>query len=180
MELSQTNFDVDLDLYDQLIPWLNRVPSALYLSCIPSWMRGQVEQSSFNDASHTRKDEVVCDIHPSSTALESHTLKEEFEYETTNKRTYDFKFNRNNNIIPIQDIQPPPTAIERQQGYCQRPFCQTGQNRYICTICGKHFSYIGHFRIHKKIHTGIGLHCCRFCQKIFACKRNWKVWVFLT
>ena len=177
MELSKTNFDIDLDLYDKLIPWLNRVPSALHLSCTPSWMRGgaprpgallsapsalhpscvpswltgQVEQSHFNDESHSLKEESVC--------------------ETTNKRTYDFKFTKKNNIILIQDIQPPPTDLEIQQGYCQRPFCQTGQNRYICTICGKHFSYIGNFRIHQKNHTGIGLNCCQFCQKTFASRR---------
>ena len=171
MELSETNFDIDLDLHDKLIPWLNRVPSALHLSCIPipGLIKDQVEQSSFNDSSHTIKEEFVCEI-----CQKAFTSK---CYLTTHKRTHEFAFTRTNNIIPIQDIHPPPTDLERQQGHCQRPFCQTGQNRYICTICGKHFSSMRMIKDHQKIHTGIGLHCCRFCQKSFTNMKNWKVWI---
>ena len=167
MELSETNFDIDLDLHDKLIPWLNRVPSALHLSCIPGLARGQVEQSSFNDSSHTIKEEFVCDI--CQKAFTSICIL------TNHKRSHEFAFTRTNNIIPIQDIHPPPTDLERQQGHCQRPFCQTGQNRYICTICGKHFSSMRMIKDHQKIHTGIGLHFCRFCQKSFTNLQNWKV-----
>ena len=164
MELSQTNFDVDLDLHDKLIPWLNRVPSALHLSCIPSWMRGHVEQSSFNDSSHTIKEEFVCEI-----CQKAFTRK---CYLINHKRSHQFTFK---NSIPIQDIHPPPTALESQKGHCRRPLCQTGQNRYICTTCGKHFSSMRMIKIHQKIHTGIGLYCCRFCQKSFTFLHRWKV-----
>ena len=50
MDLSKTNFDINLDLHDELIPWLSRVPSALHH--VPSWMQGQAEQSSFINSIH--------------------------------------------------------------------------------------------------------------------------------
>ena len=161
MELSETNFDIDLDLCDKLIPWLNPEywSTALREAALRSGAPGPaVEQSNFNNTSHP--------------------LKEEFMCETTNKITNHFKFTRSNNIISIQDILPPPTALEIQQGCCQRPFGQSGENRYICTICGKHFSFMFSFRNHQKIHTGIGLHFCLFCPKTFPSRRKWKVWVF--
>ena len=234
MELSQTNFDIDLDEYDTEIPWLNRIPSALYLSCVPSpnaisnsvqaallqnsstnkasvdlcersdvmpdvnypnirWndtfakpkskpktksvqaVKCKVEQSSFNDSSHPLHElcnkPFVCERCQKSFTKKCFLIN--------HKRTHDtIKFNgftKSNNIIPVQDILPPPSTLESQHGYCRRPFCETGQNRYICTICGKHFSRMRMINDHQKIHTGIGLHCCQFCPRSFTRYRCWKV-----
>ena len=190
MELSKTNFDIDLDLYDKLIPCLNPeywstalrgaalrsgasssancVPSTLRSSCLPSWMTGQVEESNFNDSSHPLKEEFVCEI-----CQKAFTRK---CYLNNHKRTHDahhtITFTNSNNIIPIQDILPPPTDQERQQGHCQRPFYQTGNNRYICTVCGKHFSVMKNVRIHQNIHTGEKPYKCPTCPKDFANDRT--------
>ena len=167
MELSKTNFDIDLDLYDKLIPWLNPEywSTALCEAALRSGAPGPgVEQSSFNDSSHTIKEEFVCEI-----CQKAFTRK---CYLTNHKRSHQFTFI---NSISIQDIHPPPTDLENQEGYCRRPLCQTGQNRYICTICGKHFPSMKRIRCHQKIHTGIGLYRCRFCQRSFAYMHSWKV-----
>ena len=221
MELSKTNFDIDLDQYDSEIPWLNRIPSALYLSCTPSpnafsknvqnsrtnkafvdlcersnvmpdvnypdirrkWMTGQVEQSSFNDPRHPLNEicdkPFVCEICQKAFRMKCHLSKhKKAHYKITiakPKSKPQTKFHRSNNIIPIKDILPPPTILESQHGYCRRPFCETGKQRYICTICGKHFSQLRRIKDHLKIHTGIGLHCCQFCSRSFTRKDSWEV-----
>lgn len=83
--------------------------------------------------------------------------------------------NNSNNIIPKNDINPPPTAVERKQGYCLRPFRETGQQRYICTVCGKHYTTMYNMRQHRNIHTGSGLHSCRYCGRSFTHKHVWEV-----
>ena len=83
--------------------------------------------------------------------------------------------NNSNNIIPKEEIVPAPTAIERKQGYCLRPFRETGQQRYICTVCGKHYTTMYNMRQHRNIHTGSGLHCCRYCGRSFTHKHVWEV-----
>ena len=218
MELSKTDFDIDLDSYDTEIPWLKSISSALYLSCVPSpndisksvqsdhiqkstgnkdsidhcerndvktsirwnWMTGQFEQFSFNDSSHPLNE--LCDK-PFVCQICQRTFTRMCNL-TSHKRTHiakpkskpKTKFHKFNNIIPIEDIVPPPTALERQQGHCRRLFCQTETgHRYICTACGKHFSLMNYLRTHKKIHTGIGLHWCQFCQKSFTLKHALEV-----
>merc|ERR1712012_1481048 len=54
--------------------------------------------------------------------------------------------NNSNNIIPKEEIVPAPTNIERKQGYCLRPFRETGQQRYICAVCGKHYTTMYNMR----------------------------------
>ena len=83
--------------------------------------------------------------------------------------------NNSNNIIPKEEIVPPPTTIEKKQGYCLRPFRETGQQRYICTVCGKHYTTMYNMRQHRNIHTGSGLHCCRYCGRSFTHKHVWEV-----
>ena len=83
--------------------------------------------------------------------------------------------NNSNNIIPKGDINPPPTSAERRQGYCLRPFRDTGQQRYICTVCGKHYTTMYNMRQHRNIHTGSGLHSCRYCGRSFTHKHVWEV-----
>ena len=86
--------------------------------------------------------------------------------------------NNSNNIIPKEEIVPPPTNIERKQGYCLRPFRETGQQRYICTVCGKHYTTMYNMRQHRNIHTGSGLHSCRYCGRSFTHKHVWEVRVY--
>ena len=83
--------------------------------------------------------------------------------------------NNSNNIIPKSDIEPPPTSAERRQGYCLRPFRDSGQQRYICTVCGKHYTTMYNMRQHRNIHTGSGLHSCRYCGRSFTHKHVWEV-----
>lgn len=83
--------------------------------------------------------------------------------------------NNSNNIICKNEIEPPPTAMEKRQGYCLRPFRETGQQRYICTVCGKHYTTMYNMRQHRNIHTGSGLHCCRYCGRSFTHKHVWEV-----
>ena len=140
MELSKTDFDIDLDQYDTEIPWLNRIPSAPYLSCVPSpnpiFKSVQADvQSTSNDSSHPLD-----------------KLRDICNNLTTHNRTHTIAKTKSN-IIPIQEIHP--TAFEIQQGYCQRQFGQTGKQRYICTICGKHYSLMDYLRIHQKVHTSL-------------------------
>ena len=87
--------------------------------------------------------------------------------------------NNSNNIIPKEEIVPPPTNIERKQGYCLRPFRETGQQRYICTVCGKHYTTMYNMRQHRNIHTGSGLHSCRYCGRSFTHKHVWEVRTYL-
>ena len=83
--------------------------------------------------------------------------------------------NNSNNIISKNDISPSPTTIEKKQGYCLRPFNETGQQRYICTVCGKHYTTMYNMRQHRNIHTGSGLHSCRYCGRSFTHKHVWEV-----
>ena len=83
--------------------------------------------------------------------------------------------NNSNNIISKHDIHPPPTSAERRQGYCLRPFRDTGQQRYICCVCGKHYTTMYNMRQHRNIHTGSGLHSCRYCGRSFTHKHVWEV-----
>jgi hypothetical protein len=82
--------------------------------------------------------------------------------------------NNSNNVIDKKDITPPPTASEVAQGYCLRPF-KNGQQRYICIVCGKHYTTTYNMRQHRNIHTGRGLHCCRYCGRDFTHKHVWEV-----
>ena len=50
-----------------------------------------------------------------------------------------------------------------------------GQQRFICTICGKHYTTTYNMRQHKNIHTGAGLHTCRYCGRDFTHKHVWEV-----
>ena len=86
--------------------------------------------------------------------------------------------NNSNNIISKTEIEPAPTAIERRQGYCLRPFKDTGQQRYICVVCGKHYTTMYNMRQHRNIHTGSGLHSCRYCGRSFTHKHVWEVSLF--
>ena len=83
--------------------------------------------------------------------------------------------NNSNNIISKTEIEPAPTAVERRQGYCLRPFKETGQQRYICVVCGKHYTTMYNMRQHRNIHTGSGLHSCRYCGRSFTHKHVWEV-----
>lgn len=82
--------------------------------------------------------------------------------------------NNSNNIMDKAEIHPPPTTVERKQGYCLRPFRNTGQQRYICTVCGKHYTTMYNMRQHRNIHTGAGLHTCRYCGRDFTHKHVWE------
>ena len=50
-----------------------------------------------------------------------------------------------------------------------------GQQRFICTICGKHYTTTYNMRQHKNIHSGAGLHTCRYCGRDFTHKHVWEV-----
>ena len=176
MELSKTSFDIDLDKHDNEIPWLK------INSCVPSsnaifkkgqsdgiqncpsfrwnWMTGEVEQSNFNDPSHPL--DKLLDI--CNKALRRLEEKSEEKYacevcQRTFARYRDLTNHQKTHTvqkpIPMQEIHP--NAHEIQQGYCLRTFFQTGKQRYICTTCGKHFSFMGHLRMHQRIHTSVGL-----------------------
>merc|ERR1712062_203700 len=47
--------------------------------------------------------------------------------------------NNSNNVINKYAINPPPSEAENRQGFCLRQF-KGGQQRFICTICGKHYT----------------------------------------
>ena len=84
-------------------------------------------------------------------------------------------FSTHQKVLFQSDIHPPPTSAERRQGYCLRPFRDTGQQRYICTVCGKHYTTMYNMRQHRNIHTGSGLHSCRYCGRSFTHKHVWEV-----
>ena len=198
MELSKTHFDIDLDSYDTEIPWLKsvQIPNAISKS-----VQAVVTQNSteINDVQEQVEGSSIIEVLSHSldklsdicNKLEEHKIISKGEkgenprriftenlHLRNHKRTLTHpkpKFHKYNNIISIEEIIPPPSALERKQGHCLRPFRQTGQNRYICTHCGKHFLSKSILRIHQKIHTGIGMQFCRFCQKSFTRKNSWEV-----
>ena len=55
------------------------------------------------------------------------------------------------------------------------PVTDTGQQRYICVVCGKHYTTMYNMRQHRNIHTGSGLHSCRYCGRSFTHKHVWEV-----
>ena len=194
MELSNTNFDIDLDSYDTEIPWLKsvQIPNAISKS-----VQAVVTQNSteINDVQEQVEGSSIIEVLSHSldklsdicNKLEEHKIISKGEKgpnpqilkrkkQPKPAQTSPNKFHKYNNIIPIEEIIPPPSALERKQGHCLRPFRQTGQNRYICTNCGKHFLSKSILRIHQKIHTGIGMQFCRFCQKSFTRKNSWEVY----
>lgn len=81
--------------------------------------------------------------------------------------------NNSNNVINKYAINPPPSEAENRQGFCLRQF-KGGQQRFICTICGKHYTTTYNMRQHKNIHTGAGLHTCRYCGRDFTHKHVWE------
>ena len=82
--------------------------------------------------------------------------------------------NNSNNVISKTDIEPAPSGPEQKQGFCQRRL-SNGQSRLICIDCGKHYTTMYNMRQHRNIHTGHGLHTCRFCGKSFTHKHIWEV-----
>ena len=82
--------------------------------------------------------------------------------------------NNSNNVIELESIQPPPSEEERKKGFCHRKM-PNGQNRLICIVCGKHYTTMYNMRQHRNIHTGKGLHTCRFCGRSFTHKHIWEV-----
>ncbi|CAB4067214.1 KRAB [Lepeophtheirus salmonis] len=81
--------------------------------------------------------------------------------------------NNSNNVINKSAIQPPPTEEEKNVGYCLRQL-ENGQTRFICVRCGKHYTTNYNMRQHINIHTGKGLHTCRFCKRSFTHKHVWE------
>lgn len=51
---------------------------------------------------------------------------------------------------------------------------QSGESRYLCTICGKGFFYKSHLRKHTGIHLGIKPYTCSVCGKGFNQNSNMK------
>ena len=82
--------------------------------------------------------------------------------------------NNSNNVIGRHQIQPPPTDEEKKQGYCIRQFANC-QQRFICTVCGKHYTTTYNMRQHQNVHSGSGLHTCRYCGRDFTHKHVWEV-----
>ena len=82
--------------------------------------------------------------------------------------------NNSNNVINKHQINPPPTEDEFKQGYCIRQFANS-QQRFICTVCGKHYTTTYNMRQHKNVHLGSGLHTCRYCGRDFTHKHVWEV-----
>ena len=82
--------------------------------------------------------------------------------------------NNSNNVISKTSIHPPPTVEELKQGYCVRKF-NNSQQRFICTVCGKHYTTTYNMRQHQNIHSGSGLHTCRYCGRDFTHKHVWEV-----
>ena len=77
-------------------------------------------------------------------------------------------------MIGRHQVQPPPTDEEKKQGYCIRQFANC-QQRFICTICGKHYTTTYNMRQHQNVHSGSGLHTCRYCRRDFTHKHVWEV-----
>lgn len=138
-----------------------------------NWMTGEVEQSNFDESSHPldelldlcnkspigkkgKENQHACEICQSTFARSCDLANHKRTHEPKSK----LKFNKYNNVLPMQEIHP--TAHEIQQGYCIRTLCQSAKQRYVCTICGKHFSFLKNLRSHQKIHTSIGL--SNFCH----------------
>ncbi len=81
--------------------------------------------------------------------------------------------NNSKNVMNKDLLEPPPTASEKKQGFCQRKV--RGQSRYVCTVCGKHYTTMYNMRQHRNVHIGSNLHTCRFCGKEFTHKHVWEV-----
>ncbi|QQP38448.1 Zinc finger protein 62 -like protein, partial [Caligus rogercresseyi] len=77
--------------------------------------------------------------------------------------------NNSNNVINTSAINPPPNEEERTSGFCLRQL-PSGQTRFICVRCGKHYTTNYNMRQHINIHTGKGLHACRYCKRSFTHK----------
>ena len=78
--------------------------------------------------------------------------------------------NNSINTIPKEEIVPPPTEIEKKKRYCLRPVRETGEHRFICTVCGKHYTTMYNIRKHRNVHTGSGLYPCGYCGRRFTHK----------
>ena len=82
--------------------------------------------------------------------------------------------NNSCNVINKNEMDPPPTEEELDRGYCHRTLTN-GKIRLVCTTCGKHYTTMYNMRQHRNIHTGSGLHTCRYCGKDFTHKHIWEV-----
>merc|ERR1719471_1931789 len=59
--------------------------------------------------------------------------------ETENGREY-IPDTNSNNILALDAIYPPADKSEMKKGFMLRPVGPGGQQRYICTECGKHYT----------------------------------------
>jgi DNA-directed RNA polymerase subunit RPC12/RpoP len=82
--------------------------------------------------------------------------------------------NNSNNVVNKEEIVPPPEEEEKKVGFCQRTISD-GRTRLICITCGKHYTTMYNMRQHRNIHSGRGLHTCRYCTKEFTHKHIWEV-----
>ena len=94
--------------------------------------------------------------------------------ETENGREY-IPDTNSNNILALDAIYPPADKSEMKKGFMLRPVGPGGQQRYICTECGKHYTTSYNVRMHRNIHLGKNLYNCKFCNKEFSHKHVWEV-----
>ena len=67
-------------------------------------------------------------------------------------------------------ISPPISSLEKASGTCVREI--QGKKCVICTDCFKAYNSLSILKIHRRRHTGEGLHFCNYCDKGFTFKGN--------
>ena len=204
LELTHTETDVDLDSLDFEIPWLKLIPSSikspnqeitetneddlklhskekLYVCDMCPKICKHQYQLSTHKMIHTGERPYICDTCGQSFMLNAHLKNHEYSHLAIGKRC-------SKNAIPMEEIVPAPTDLEKQREYCVRPLWNTDQPRYICTVCYKHFStrrwLMRHTHVHERTDSVTVTHSntstktcyiCDICYKVFQRKSNLKV-----
>ena len=73
--------------------------------------------------------------------------------------------------VDLASIFPPADSEEIQRGYMVRQIGDNLDPRNICLDCGKHYARCTVIS-HRKLHLGVNLYICEFCQKKYSVKRE--------